>query len=61
MSEPMRLALVGATGLVGRHVVEACVGRRDLRLAAIARREMPLPMGATMEMFVADPEKWEDV
>ena len=55
MSDPMRLALVGATGLVGRHVIEDCVGRRDLRLAAIARCEMPLPPGATMEMFVAEP------
>ena len=61
MSDPMRLALVGATGLVGRHVVEACVGRRDLRLAAVARREMPLPKGATMEMFVAEPSHWGDV
>ena len=61
MSDPTRLALVGATGLVGRHVVEACVGRRDVRLAAIARREMPLPHGATMEMFVAEPDRWTQV
>ena len=61
MSDPMRLALVGATGLVGRHVIEDCVGRRDLRLAAIARREMPLPPGATMEMFVAEPANWAQI
>ena len=61
MSDPMRVALVGATGLVGRHVVEGCVGRRDLRLAAIARREMPLPQGATMEMFVAEPDNWAQI
>lgn len=61
MSEPLRIALVGATGLVGRSLIELCVGRADVRLAAIARREMPLPAGATMEMFVADPSHWGEV
>lgn len=61
MSEPLRIALVGATGLVGRSLIELCVGRADVRLAAIARREMPLPRGATMEMFVADPANWGEV
>lgn len=57
----MRLALVGATGLIGRSVMEQCVGRGDVRLTAISRREAPLPKGARMEMFVADPEKWGEV
>lgn len=61
MSEPMRVALVGATGLIGRHVLQASVGRREMRLAALARREMPLPAGARMEMFVADPSHWGDI
>ena len=61
MSEPLRIALVGATGLVGRTLIELCVGRADVRLAAIARREMPLPTGARMEMFVAEPGKWGEV
>lgn len=61
MSEPLRIALVGATGLVGRSLIELCVGRADVRLAALARREMPLPHGARMEMFVADPANWGDV
>ncbi|MFN4112968.1 MAG: NAD(P)H-binding protein [Sphingomonadaceae bacterium] len=61
MSEPLRIALVGATGLVGRSLIELCVGRADVRLAAIARREMALPQGATMEMFVADPAHWGEV
>lgn len=61
MSEPLRIAVVGATGLIGRSLIELCVGRADVRLAAIARREMPLPAGATMEMFVADPDKWGEV
>lgn len=61
MSEPLRIALVGATGLIGRSLIELCVGRADVRLAALARREMPLPRGARMEMFVADPARWGDV
>lgn len=58
MSEPLRIALVGATGLVGREVIEACTGRSDLRLTAIARREVRLPEGARMELLVADPAGW---
>jgi uncharacterized protein YbjT (DUF2867 family) len=58
MSDPPRIALVGASGLVGSHVVRLCVGREDLRLAAIARSELALPAGAKMEVFVADPAKW---
>jgi uncharacterized protein YbjT (DUF2867 family) len=61
MSEPMRIALVGATGLTGRGVMELCIGRADVRLGAIARREAPLPKGAQMEMFIAEPDKWTDV
>lgn len=58
---PLRIALVGATGMIGQAVVEACVGREDVRLVAIARREMKLPTGAKMELFVADPANWEEV
>jgi len=58
---PTRIAVVGATGLVGRAVMEAAVGREDVRLVAISRREAPMPEGARMEMFVADPQDWGDV
>ena len=61
MSEPMRIALLGATGMIGRRVMEKCVGRSDVRLAALARREAALPPGARMEMFVADPANWGEV
>lgn len=61
MSEPLRIALVGASGLVGSKVVELCVGREDVRLSAIARAELALPPGARMEVFVADPDKWGEV
>lgn len=61
MSEPPRIALFGGSGLVGSHVVRLCVGREDLRLAAVARSELTLPQGARMEVFVATPEKWGEV
>ena len=61
MSEPLRVALVGATGLVGRRVIEACIDRPDVRLVAISRREVKLPKGARMELFVAEPDKWGEV
>jgi uncharacterized protein YbjT (DUF2867 family) len=58
MSEPLRIALIGSTGLVGRKTVESCIGRSDVRLTAIARREVKLPQGARMELVVADPANW---
>lgn len=61
MSEPLRVALVGSTGLIGGEVMHLSVGREGIRLVAIARREAPLPAGARMEMFVADPAKWGEV
>jgi uncharacterized protein YbjT (DUF2867 family) len=61
MSDPRRVLLVGATGLVGRRVMEACVGRPDVRLLALTRREAPMPKGARMEMRVADPGDWPAV
>lgn len=58
MSEPLRIAIVGATGLIGRTVIKRCVGREDVRILAIARREMKLPAGAKMEMILADAAEW---
>lgn len=58
---PVRVALVGATGLIGRKVIEIASATDDVRLVGIARREAPLPPGARMEMFVSDPGKWGDV
>lgn len=60
MPRPIRICLVGASGLVGTALVKACVGRRDVRLTAVARRELDLPEGARMEVLVADPARWED-
>ncbi|QYU69535.1 NAD(P)H-binding protein [Leptolyngbya sp. 15MV] len=61
MSEPMRIALVGATGLIGRSFIDLAARRGDVRLTAVSRREMPLPPGARMEMFVAEPAQWGEV
>jgi uncharacterized protein YbjT (DUF2867 family) len=56
--DPIRIVLVGATGLIGTTLIERAVGRERYRLTAIARREAPLPAGARMKMLVADPAKW---
>jgi len=58
---PVRIALVGATGLVGRRVIELASRGEEARIVGIARREAPLPPGARMEMFVAEPAKWAEV
>lgn len=61
MVGPVRIALVGATGLVGRKVIEIASASDAVRIVGIARREAPLPPGARMEMFVAEPGKWGEV
>lgn len=61
MADPVRIALVGASGLVGSHVVKLCVGREDVQLSAIVRSEIALPAGARMEVFVAESDKWGEV
>ncbi len=60
MSKPTRIALVGATGLIGMSLIQLAVGRSDVRMIGIARREAQLPPGARMEMLVAPPEGWPD-
>lgn len=61
MSEPLRIALLGVTGMIGGKIMKTCVGREDVRLTGIARREAPLPKGIRMELFVADPANWGEV
>jgi uncharacterized protein YbjT (DUF2867 family) len=61
MTGPVRIALVGATGLIGRRVIELASIGDQVRILGIARREAPLPPGARMEMFVAEASKWGDV
>lgn len=58
MSEPRRVLLAGATGLVGHRAMEAARAQPWLRLIALSRREAPMPPGAKMEMLVADSANW---
>lgn len=58
MSEPLRLTLVGATGLVGGEAIAAAVGRANIRLNAVTRREIAFPPGARMEAVLAEPPEW---
>lgn len=55
-----RICLVGATGLLGSRLIAQAVERPDMRIVGVARREMPLPSGARMEMLLAEPEGWDD-
>ena len=55
-----RIALVGATGLIGMSLIRLAVHRPDIRIIAISRREVPLPPGARMEVLVADTAGWAD-
>ena len=61
MSEPVRICLVGATGLIGWQLIEQAAVRSDVRIVAIARREVRLPRGARMEMVVAEPDGWGSI
>lgn len=58
---PERIGMVGATGLIGRRVIEISSASEYSRIVGIARREIKLPEGARMEMFVAQPSKWGEV
>lgn len=58
---PVRIGLVGATGLLGRRIIEISSAGDEVRIVGIARREAKLPEGARMEMFVAETAKWGEV
>ena len=60
MSKPVRIALVGASGLIGTNLIKLAVGRSDIRVIAVARRELVLPPGARMEVLLAEPAHWAD-
>ena len=60
MSKPVRIALVGASGLIGTSLIKLAVGRSDIRVIAVARRELVLPLGARMEVLLAEPAHWAD-
>ncbi len=60
MSEVRRAMLVGATGLVGRSVMQAAIEHPLVQLVALSRREAPLPLGGRLEMLVAGTADWPD-
>lgn len=60
MSEPRRIMLAGATGLVGRNVMQAVIEHPLGQLIALSRREAPLPLGGRMEMLLADTADWPE-
>jgi uncharacterized protein YbjT (DUF2867 family) len=53
-----RICLVGASGLVGSAVIEESIGRTDLRIIGVARREVALPKGARLEILLGDRAQW---
>lgn len=58
---PTRIGLVGATGMIGRRLIEVTSAGDVARMVGLARRETKLPPGARVEMFVADPARWGEV
>lgn len=60
MSDPKRVLLAGATGLVGWNVMQEAIAHPEVRLIALTRREAPMPSGARMEMMIADPAGWPE-
>ena len=58
MFKQVRICLVGATGMVGSALIAACVGRSEVKLVAVSRREADLPKGARMEVLLAPVEGW---
>jgi uncharacterized protein YbjT (DUF2867 family) len=60
MSDPVRICLVGSTGLTGWTLIRRAVGRADVRLIALSRRHLSLPEGARMVVVVSEPDGWPD-
>lgn len=54
----VRICLVGATGLIGSALITQAIGRDDVRVIGVGRREAALPRGARMEMLVGEPIDW---
>lgn len=61
VTNPVRIGVVGSTGLIGRRLIEITSQGDVARIVGLARREIKLPEGARVEMFVADPSKWGEV
>ena len=58
MSEPRRILLVGATGLIGRTIIARSPHLQGIALQGLARREIPFAKGTRMELVLADSQEW---
>ncbi len=61
MSESRRILLVGATGLVGRTIIERSPELDDVMLQGVARREIAFPEGVRMELVLAESDAWPGI
>ncbi len=61
MSEPRRVLLVGATGLIGRTIIARSPDLDDIILQGLARREIPFPPGVRMELVLAESDEWPGI
>lgn len=61
MSEPRRILLVGATGLIGRTIITRSPDLKGIILQGVARREIPFDEGVRMELVIADSDNWPSV
>lgn len=57
-SRPLRMCLVGATGLIGAQVIASAAAHSDMRVIAVARREVDAPAGGPVDAVAAPPAAW---
>lgn len=58
MSDPIRVLLLGATGLIGRTVIARSPDLPNMILQGLARREIEFPPGTRMELILAEGKNW---
>ncbi|WP_120076627.1 NAD(P)H-binding protein [Aurantiacibacter odishensis] len=61
MSDPRRILLVGATGLIGRTIIARSPDIGGISLQGLARREIPFPPGVRMELVLAKSDEWPGI
>ncbi|MEL1249840.1 NAD-dependent epimerase/dehydratase family protein [Aurantiacibacter gilvus] len=61
MSEPLRVLLVGATGLIGRTIIARSPQLQGIKLQGLARREIPFAKGTRMELVLAESGEWPGI
>lgn len=61
MSDPLRVLLVGATGLIGRTIIARSPQLSGIALQGLARREIPFAPGTRMELVLAESDQWPGI